>query len=142
MNSLIIGQRYEIIRKHNGDTKPPMPYESLVEIVDYNRKGSGFVTIKYITGPVQKINKIETIKYDNYDFVYKGDEYAQLQDEFIRFKTIESEVQKNLEEYKIMRDDIHKNIKRYKELEWEVLFLRAAFIIMIWMYIKGVIKFV
>ena len=142
MNNLIIGQQYMITRKHDGNTKPPAPVDTLVEIMGYDKKRYGFVVVKYIRGFYEQINTTEKIKYDDYEFEYSGDTYTKLQDEFARFKVIQGEVQANLKDYIKMKDEIHKDIKRYKEMEWEVLFLRAAIIIIVWMYIKGVIKFV
>jgi hypothetical protein len=140
MNSLLIGQRYIIRRIHNGNTKPPMDIESLVEILKINNGTSNIVTVKYLSGLSSKINTIQKIYYDNYTFEFVGDKYKELEEEFMRFTLIEAEVRTNLDKYLEIKDVIHKNIKRYKEMEWEVMILRFAFIIIIWMYIKGVIK--
>lgn len=140
MNTLLIGQRYVITRIHDGNTKLPMDIESLVEILRINKGNANMVTVKYLSGRTDKINTIQKICYDNYTFEFSEDKYKELQQEFMRFKVMEAEVRANLESYLKMKDDIHKNIKRYKEMEWEVLFFRFAFIIIIWMYIKGVIK--
>lgn len=140
MNTLLIGQRYIITRIHDGNTKPPMDIESLVEILRINNGISNIVTVKYLSGRTDKINTIQKIYYDNYTFEFAEDKYKELQEEFMRFKVMEAEVRANLESYLEMKDEIHKNIKRYKEMEWEIMFLRGAIIIIIWMYIKGVIK--
>lgn len=140
MNTLLIGQRYIITRIHDGNTKPPMDIESLVQILRINKGDSKIVTVKYLSGRTDKINTIQKIYYDNYTFEFSEDKYKELQEEFMRFKVMETEVRANLESYLEMTDEIHKNIKRYKEMEWEVLFFRFAFIVIIWMYIKGIIK--
>jgi len=140
MNTLLIGQRYIIRSINNGNTKPPMDIESLVEILKINNGTSNIVTVKYLSGLSSKINTIQKIYYDNYTFEFVGDKYKELEEEFVRFKLIEAEVRTNLDKYLEIKDEIHTNIKRYKEMEWEVMILRFAFIIIIWMYIKGVIK--
>ena len=138
MNTLLIGQRYLIAPIYNRNTKPHMNNELLVEILHINGSDS-IVTVKYLSGPTNKINTIQKIYYDNYTFEFAEDKYKELQEEFKQFKVMEAEVRANLESYLEMKDEIHKNIKRYKEMEWEIMFIRGAIIVIIWMYIKGII---
>lgn len=141
MNTLLIGQRYILTRIHDEKTKQPMNSESLVEILKKCRKdGSNIVTVKYITGHTSKINTVQEICYDNYEFDFAEDKYKEMQEEFMRFKVMEREVRANFDNYLEIKDEVHTKIRQYKEMEWEIMFLRFAFIIIIWMYIKGIIK--
>lgn len=140
MNTLLIGQRYIITRIHDRNTKPPMDIEQLVEIIKICNSTSNVVTVKYLSGSIGKIDSIQKIDYNKYTFHFAGDKYKELEEELLRFKVIEREVRANLNGYLEIKDEIHKNIKRYKEMEWEIMFFRFAIIIIIWMYIKGVIK--
>lgn len=102
--SLIVGQKYIIERKYDTSRKPPMTIETLVEIIKIDKQKPDIITVKFLSGLLQNINKIKDIKCQNYDFT------------------------------------LWKPLENYKEMEWENLFLKAAIIIIIWMYIKGVIK--
>jgi hypothetical protein len=106
MDYLEVGQKYIIEPKYDTSKKPPMTIESIVEIVGLKPDS---ITVKFLSGLVEKINTIEDIKYDKYEFTYYNDSVL----------------------YKA---------KPYKEMECENLFLRAAIIIIIWMYIMGIIK--
>ncbi len=106
MDYLEVGQKYIIEPKYDTSNKPPMTIESIVEIVGLKPDS---ITVKFLSGLVEKINTIEDIKYDRYEFTYYNDSVL----------------------YKA---------KPYKEMECENLFLRAAIIIIIWMYIMGIIK--
>lgn len=138
MNSLIIGQKYIITRKYDESKKPAITNEWLVEVLALNRDLLT-VNVKFITGALLLVGKVREIKYTNYDFQFAGD---KIKEGSMQFKAIQSEYHSNLDEFKKLRDEIQKNSKYYKDLELEVLFLRGAIIVIVWMYIWGTIQFV
>ena len=141
MNSLLIGQKYIITCEYDSThQKPPVENEWLVEVLGFNRE-LRLVNVKFLSGASYEISNTRYIEYDKYKFSLEGDYYTQIKKEFIQFKAMEAEVRSNLKNYMVIREDIEKRIKHYKEMEWEVLFLRAAVIIIIWMYINGTIRY-
>jgi hypothetical protein len=141
MNALLIGQKYIITCEHDSThQKPPAVNEWLVEVLGFNRE-LRLVNVKFLSGASYQIGNTRYIEYDNYKFSLEGDYYTQIKKEFMQFKAMEAEVRSNLDNYMAIREDIEKRIKHYKEMEWEVLFFRAAFIIIVWMYINGTIRY-
>lgn len=68
MDSLVVGQKYIIERKYDNSKKPSMTIETLVEIIEIDRKKPGIITIRFLSGLVQNIGKIKDIVYNSYNF--------------------------------------------------------------------------
>ncbi len=72
----------------------------------------------------------------------KEQEIEILKNELKSCKEMVGLIKKTYDEYYRFKDEMAKKIKEYKQMELEIMFMRGAFIIIIYMYIFGFIRFV
>lgn len=128
MNFLEVGKQYLIrSKKISGATNQPYTDEWLVEVLSFCDRNPDRVYVKYLSGDDSIKDKERTISYKSYSFEeYQGIEYLK----------------KINEEISVMYKEVKSKIEDYKQLEKEVLFLRGAILVIIYMYIMGYIRFV
>jgi hypothetical protein len=128
MNSLEVGKQYLIrSKKISGATNQPYTDEWLVEVISFCDRNPDRIYVKYLSGDDSIKDKERTISYKSYYF----EEYQDIE----YLKKINREID-------LMYKEVKSKIEDYKQLEKEVLFLRGAILVIIYMYIMGYIRFV
>lgn len=128
MNTLEIGRQYIIRSKkiNGGATNQPYIDEWLVKVLSFCDRNPDRVYVKYLSGDDIIKGKERTISYKGYSF----EEYADV--EYLK---------KINEEIKLLYKEVASKMDYYKQLEKEVVFIRCAILVVIYMYIMGTIRF-
>jgi Ser-tRNA(Ala) deacylase AlaX len=138
-SSLIIGQQYIITKKYvNPDVKPPMEVEMRVEVLD--KLTDNLVLVKILTGRLIYINKTRKIPIDNYNFEKVTNIYKEVNDTVRWANQVNADIIKKVEEFETFKNEVKSKLEEYNKIKSEVIFLRIAFLVIIYMYIMGVIK--
>ncbi len=138
-SSLIIGQQYIITKKYvNPDVKPPMEVEMRIEVLE--KLTNNTVLVKILTGRVIYVNTTRKIAIDKYYFEKVNNIYKEVQDTLKISNEINTNIKKKAEEFDAFKDEVTNKLQEYSKLKTEVVFLRIAILIIIYMYIFGVIK--
>ncbi len=138
-SSLIIGQQYIITKKYvNPDVKPPMEVEMRVEILE--KLTNNTVLVKILTGRVIYVNTTRKIPIDKYNFEKVTNIYKEVQDTVRWANQVNADIIKKAEEFETFKNEVKTKLEEYNKIKTEVIFLRIAFLVIIYMYIMGVIK--
>ncbi len=138
-SSLIIGQQYIITKKYvNPDVKPPMEVEMRVEVLD--KLTDNLVLVKILTGRLIYINKTRKIPIDKYNFEKVTNIYKEVHDTVRWANQVNADIIKKAEEFETFKNEVKNKLEDYNKIKTEVIFLRIAFLVIIYMYIMGVIK--
>lgn len=158
MNFLQLGKQYIIrSKKISGETKQPYTDEWRVEVLSFCDRNPDRVYVKFLSGDHKIMGKERAISYKNFYFEdfkeYNEEEVKKMenepwdkqmeyiQKEFARIKSMNDQIRKNEEEYNVFFEETKKKIQYYKEIETEVYALRAAILVIVYMYIMGFIRF-
>jgi len=138
-SSLIIGQQYIITKKYvNPDVKPPMEVEMRVEVLE--KLTDNLVLVKILTGRVIYVNKTRKIPIDKYNFEKVTNIYKEVNDTVRWANQVNADIIKKVEEFETFKNEVKSKLEEYNKIKTEVIFLRIAFLVIIYMYIMGVIK--
>jgi hypothetical protein len=138
-SSLIIGQQYIITKKYvNPDVKPPMEVEMRVEVLE--KLTNNTVLVKILTGRVIYVNTTRKIPIDKYNFEKVTNIYKEVQDTVRWANQVNADIIKKAEEFETFKNEVKSKLEEYNKIKTEVIFLRIAFLVIIYMYIMGVIK--
>lgn len=138
-SSLIIGQQYIITKKYvNPDIKPPMEVEMRVEVLE--KLTNNTVLVKILTGRMIYVNTTRKIAIDKYNFEKVNNIYKEVRDTVRWANQVNADIIKKAEEFETFKNEVKTKLEEYNKIKTEVIFLRIAFLILIYMYITGVIK--
>jgi uncharacterized protein (UPF0305 family) len=138
-SSLIIGQQYIITKKYvNPDVKLPMEVEMRVEILE--KLTNNTVLVKILTGRVIYVNTTRKIPIDKYNFEKVTNIYKEVCDTVRWANQVNADIIKKAEEFETFKNEVKSKLEEYNKIKTEVIFLRIAFLVIIYMYIMGVIK--
>ncbi len=137
-SSLIIGQQYIITKKYvNPDIKPPMEVEMRVEVLE--KLTNNTVLVKILTGRMIYVNTTRKIAIDKYNFEKVNNIYKEVRDTVRWANQVNADIIKKTEEFETFKNEVKSKLEEYNKIKTEVIFLRIAFLVFIYMYITGVI---
>lgn len=138
-SSLIIGQQYIITKKYvNPDIKPPMEIEMRVEVLE--KLTNNVVLVKILTGRMIYVNTTRKIAIDKYYFEKVNNIYKEVRDTVRWANQVNADIIKKAEEFETFKNEVKSKLEEYNKIKTEVIFLRIAFLVIIYMYIMDVIK--
>jgi hypothetical protein len=144
-----VGKEY-IISLKNIDTskKPPSLLEWRVKVIYVSNINPDIIHVKYLSGTPHDIGKQKYISLTKFNIQIIEEQQTIeeklefIKGEFEKINKMKNEINKNTEEYDTFFKELNKKIEYYKSLEVEVMFLRGAILVIIYMYIMGKISFV
>ncbi len=138
-SSLTIGQQYIITKKYvNPDIKPPMDVEMRIEVLE--KLTNNTVLVKILTGRMIYVNTTRKIAIDKYNFEKVNNIYKEVRDTVRWANQVNADIIKKAEEFETFKNEVKTKLEGYNKIKTEVIFLRIAFLVFIYMYIMGVIK--